>query len=37
MIAAKLEQLRELFVSMEQALVAYSGGIDSTLVAKIAL
>ncbi len=32
----KLEQLKTLFVSMEKALIAYSGGIDSTLVAKIA-
>jgi len=33
---AKLDQLRELFSQMEQALIAYSGGVDSTLVAKIA-
>ena len=32
----KLEQLRNLFQSMDQALIAYSGGVDSTLVAKIA-
>lgn len=32
----KLEQLKNLFAQMEQALIAYSGGIDSTLVAKIA-
>ena len=32
----KLEQLKELFTEMEQALIAYSGGVDSTLVAKIA-
>ncbi len=32
----KLERLRSLFVEMERALIAYSGGIDSTLVAKIA-
>jgi uncharacterized protein len=32
----KLEQLRTLFAEMEQALIAYSGGVDSTLVAKIA-
>ncbi|MDB9451446.1 ATP-dependent sacrificial sulfur transferase LarE [Dolichospermum circinale] len=32
----KLEQLKELFAEMEQALIAYSGGVDSTLVAKIA-
>lgn len=32
----KLKELKTLFLQMEQALVAYSGGIDSTLVAKIA-
>lgn len=32
----KLEQLKELFTEMEQALIAYSGGVDSTLVAKTA-
>ena len=32
----KLEQLRKLFRDMERALIAYSGGVDSTLVAKIA-
>lgn len=32
----KLEQLRNLFAEMEQALIAYSGGVDSTLAAKIA-
>lgn len=32
----KLEQLKTLFSEMEQALIAYSGGVDSTLVAKIA-
>ncbi|MEA5529647.1 ATP-dependent sacrificial sulfur transferase LarE [Dolichospermum sp. UHCC 0684] len=32
----KLEQLKEFFTEMEQALIAYSGGVDSTLVAKIA-
>ena len=36
MVAEKLEQLRNLFEQMEQALIAYSGGVDSTLVAKIA-
>lgn len=36
MLELKLERLRHLFVEMEQALIAYSGGIDSTLVAKIA-
>lgn len=32
----QLEQLRSLFADMGQALIAYSGGIDSTLVAKVA-
>ncbi|WP_201277949.1 ATP-dependent sacrificial sulfur transferase LarE [Scytonema millei] len=32
----KLEQLKALFAQMERALIAYSGGVDSTLVAKIA-
>ncbi len=32
----KLEQLQTLFQEMEQAIIAYSGGVDSTLVAKIA-
>ncbi|MGB6299958.1 MAG: ATP-dependent sacrificial sulfur transferase LarE [Rivularia sp. (in: cyanobacteria)] len=32
----KLEQLKALFQEMEQAIIAYSGGVDSTLVAKIA-
>jgi pyridinium-3,5-biscarboxylic acid mononucleotide sulfurtransferase len=36
MIELKLAQLRNLFIEMEQALIAYSGGIDSTLVAKVA-
>jgi pyridinium-3,5-biscarboxylic acid mononucleotide sulfurtransferase len=36
MVELKLERLRNLFTEMEQALIAYSGGIDSTLVAKIA-
>lgn len=36
MIEQKLEQLKALFAEMEQALIAYSGGVDSTLVAKIA-
>jgi len=31
-----LEQLKTIFAEMEQALIAYSGGVDSTLVAKIA-
>ncbi len=33
---SKLTRLRNLFIGMERALIAYSGGIDSTLVAKIA-
>ncbi|MEH1834983.1 MAG: ATP-dependent sacrificial sulfur transferase LarE [Nostoc sp.] len=36
MLTEKFEQLRALFLEMEQALIAYSGGVDSTLVAKIA-
>jgi pyridinium-3,5-biscarboxylic acid mononucleotide sulfurtransferase len=32
----KLLELRSLFIGMEQALIAYSGGIDSTLIAKVA-
>lgn len=36
MIKQKLEDLRSLFRSMDKALIAYSGGIDSTLVAKVA-
>lgn len=37
MVDLKLAQLRHLFIEMESALIAYSGGIDSTLVAKIAV
>ncbi|MGK7922817.1 MAG: ATP-dependent sacrificial sulfur transferase LarE, partial [Trichodesmium sp.] len=36
MLTKKLEELRNIFTQMEKALIAYSGGIDSTLVAKIA-
>jgi uncharacterized protein len=36
MIVAKLDQLMVLLGRMDRALVAYSGGIDSTLVAKVA-
>jgi pyridinium-3,5-biscarboxylic acid mononucleotide sulfurtransferase len=36
MSAAKLQQLQKIFAEMDCAIVAYSGGIDSTLVAKIA-
>jgi uncharacterized protein len=32
----KLDRLKTLFAEMENALIAYSGGIDSTLIAKIA-
>jgi pyridinium-3,5-biscarboxylic acid mononucleotide sulfurtransferase len=35
-IDRKLAELRNLFVGMNKALIAYSGGIDSTLVAKVA-
>jgi pyridinium-3,5-biscarboxylic acid mononucleotide sulfurtransferase len=35
-VQQKLAQLKELFSKMERALIAYSGGVDSTLVAKIA-
>jgi uncharacterized protein len=35
-LADKLGQLKALFQEMSQALIAYSGGVDSTLVAKIA-
>ncbi|MBE9128582.1 MULTISPECIES: ATP-dependent sacrificial sulfur transferase LarE [unclassified Coleofasciculus] len=36
MLEKKLEQLKTVFAEMEQALIAYSGGVDSTLIAKIA-
>jgi uncharacterized protein len=36
MIQDKLIALQNIFQEMGQALIAYSGGIDSTLVAKIA-
>lgn len=36
MIQEKLTQLRSVFAEMGTALIAYSGGIDSTLVAKVA-
>ncbi len=36
MLVQKLERLKRLFADMERALIAYSGGIDSTLVAKVA-
>ncbi|MDJ0553520.1 MAG: ATP-dependent sacrificial sulfur transferase LarE [Microcoleaceae cyanobacterium MO_207.B10] len=36
MLTKKLEALEKIFAEMEKALIAYSGGIDSTLIAKIA-
>ena len=36
MLTDKLTQLQTIFKQMERALIAYSGGIDSTLVAKVA-
>ncbi|NJO43708.1 MAG: ATP-dependent sacrificial sulfur transferase LarE [Cyanobacteria bacterium RU_5_0] len=36
MLVEKLENLKTIFAEMDRALIAYSGGIDSTLVAKIA-
>lgn len=36
MLLEKLDRLKALFADLDQALIAYSGGIDSTLVAKIA-
>jgi uncharacterized protein len=36
MLTKKLAQLKAIFGEMEQALIAYSGGVDSTLVAKVA-
>ena len=36
MVVGKLDQLKAVFEQMERALIAYSGGIDSTLVAKVA-
>lgn len=35
-LTEKLERVKALFLEMEKALIAYSGGVDSTLVAKIA-
>ena len=35
-LRTKLSQLQQLFEEMDRALIAYSGGVDSTLVAKIA-
>ncbi len=36
MVTHKLTELRAIFTQMDRALIAYSGGIDSTLVAKVA-
>ncbi|MBF2067495.1 MAG: ATP-dependent sacrificial sulfur transferase LarE [Calothrix sp. C42_A2020_038] len=36
MLNEKLDKVKALFAQMERALIAYSGGVDSTLVAKIA-
>lgn len=36
MLTKKLKELKNIFAEMEQVLIAYSGGIDSTLVAKVA-
>jgi len=36
MVLPKLDRLQDLFQQMDRALIAYSGGIDSTLVAKVA-
>lgn len=36
MLTEKLENLKALFVEMDKAMVAYSGGVDSTLVARVA-
>ncbi|MFB2770536.1 ATP-dependent sacrificial sulfur transferase LarE [Pelatocladus sp. BLCC-F211] len=36
MLTEKFEQLKAIFAQMQQALIAYSGGVDSTLVAKVA-
>lgn len=37
MLERKLDDLKTLLAEMDKALIAYSGGIDSTLVAKVAL
>ncbi|MEC4892485.1 MAG: ATP-dependent sacrificial sulfur transferase LarE [Oscillatoria sp. PMC 1051.18] len=36
LLTAKLTRLKNLFAEMDRALIAYSGGVDSTLVAKVA-
>ncbi len=35
-LTEKFEQLKAIFAQVQQALIAYSGGVDSTLVAKVA-
>jgi len=37
MVVEKLDRLKALFADMNRAMIAYSGGIDSTLVAKVAV
>jgi uncharacterized protein len=37
MVVEKLDRLKALFADMDRAMIAYSGGIDSTLVAKVAI
>ena len=36
MLEEKLESLKEIVTSLESVLIAYSGGVDSTFLAKIA-
>ncbi len=36
MIEQKLTDLRQIFQNLDKALIAYSGGVDSALVAKVA-
>ncbi|MBM3212259.1 TIGR00268 family protein, partial [Candidatus Poribacteria bacterium] len=36
MMEKKLESLKEIIKSLESTLVAYSGGVDSTFLAKVA-
>ncbi|GAB1539167.1 ATP-dependent sacrificial sulfur transferase LarE [Scytonema sp. NUACC21] len=36
MLVKKLQELKSIFLEMEKALIAYSGGVDSTLIAKVA-
>jgi pyridinium-3,5-biscarboxylic acid mononucleotide sulfurtransferase len=37
MIEQKIAQVKNIFAEMDRALIAYSGGVDSTLIAKIAV